>query len=72
MEFKAWFQCINPECQSQYELTEIIYHCKKCGELLEVQHDMSLLKQRSSEKWKTLFESRYRRNEWPYGCGVWG
>ena len=72
MEFKAWFQCINPECESQYELTEIIYRCKKCGELLEVQHDMDLLKQRSSEKWKTLFESRYRRNEWPYGSAVWG
>ena len=72
MDFKAWFQCINPECESQYELTEIIYRCKKCGELLEVQHDMDLLKQRSSEKWKTLFESRYRRNEWPYGSAVWG
>ena len=72
MEFKAWFQCINPECESQYELTEIIYRCKKCGELLEVQHDIDLLKQRSSEKWKTLFESRYRRNEWPYGSAVWG
>ena len=72
MEFKAWFQCINPECESQYELTEIIYRCKKCGELLEVRHDMDLLKQRSSEKWKTLFESRYRRNEWPYGSAVWG
>ena len=33
---------------------------------------MDLLKQRSSEKWKTLFESRYRRNEWPYGSAVWG
>ena len=72
MEFKSWFQCINPECGSQYELTEIIYHCKKCGELLEVRHDMDLLKKRSSEKWKTLFESRYRRNEWPYGSAVWG
>ncbi|MBT4899388.1 MAG: threonine synthase, partial [Nitrospina sp.] len=27
---------------------------------------------RSPEKWKTLFESRYRRNEWPYGSAVWG
>ena len=72
MEFKAWFQCINPECESQYELTDIIYRCKNCGELLEVRHDMDLLKQRSSEKWKTLFESRYRRNEWPYGSAVWG
>ena len=72
MEFKAWFQCINPECKSKYELTDIIYRCKECNELLEVQHDMELLKQRSPEKWKALFESRYRRNEWPYGSAVWG
>ena len=72
MEFKAWFQCINPECQSKYELTDIIYRCKECNELLEVQHDMDLLKQRSPEKWKALFESRYRLNEWPYGSAVWG
>jgi threonine synthase len=72
MKFKAWFQCINQECQSKYELTDIIYRCKECNELLEVQHDMELLKQRSPEKWKTLFESRYRRNEWPYGSAVWG
>ena len=72
MEFKAWFQCINQECKARYELTDIIYRCKECDELLEVQHDMELLKQRSPEKWKTLFESRYRRNEWPYGSAVWG
>ena len=72
MEFKAWFQCINQECNTRYELSDVIYRCKNCGELLEVQHDMDLLKQRSSEKWKTLFESRYRRNEWPYGSAVWG
>ena len=72
MEFKAWFQCINPECQSKYELTDIIYRCKECNELLEVQHDMELLKQRSPEKWKALFERRYRLNEWPYGSAVWG
>ncbi|MGY8760849.1 MAG: threonine synthase [Nitrospinaceae bacterium] len=72
MEFKAWFQCINPECQSKYELTDIIYRCKECNELLEVQHDMELLKKRSPEKWKNLFESRYRLNEWPYGSAVWG
>jgi threonine synthase len=71
MEFKAWFQCINFECQSKYELTEIVYRCKVCGELLEVQHDMAILKKRSTEEWRNLFEGRYRRNEWPYGSSVW-
>jgi len=72
MGFKAWFQCINPDCESRYELTDIVYRCRKCDELLEVQHDMEQLKKRSPEEWKALLESRYRRNEWPYGSSVWG
>jgi len=72
MELKSWFQCINPDCQSRYELTDIVYRCRECDELLEVQHDMGLLKKRSSEEWRDLFESRYRRNTWPYGSSVWG
>jgi threonine synthase len=71
MEFRAWFQCING-CSGKYELTEIIYRCPDCGELLEVQHDMDRLKQRSGEEWKELFVKRYRTNEWPYGSSVWG
>lgn len=71
MEFRAWFQCING-CSGKYELTEIIYRCPDCGELLEVQHDMDLLKKRSGEDWKQVFVDRYRANDWPYGSSVWG
>jgi threonine synthase len=71
MECRAWFQCING-CSGQYELTEIIYRCPDCGELLEVQHDMDQLKKRSGEEWKQIFTDRYRTNEWPYGSSVWG
>ena len=71
MEFRAWFQCING-CSGQYELTEIIYRCPDCGELLEVQHDMELLKKRSGDEWKQVFVDRYRTNDWPYGSSVWG
>ena len=72
MELKTWFQCINPDCQSRYGLTDIVYRCRECDELLEVQHDMGLLKKRSSEEWRDLFDSRYRLNIWPYGSSVWG
>tara|TARA_Y100000780_G_scaffold185216_1_gene171524 strand:+ start:113 stop:1444 length:1332 start_codon:yes stop_codon:yes gene_type:complete len=72
MELKTWFQCINPDCQSRYGLTDIVYRCRECDELLEVQHDMGLLKKQSSEEWRDLFDSRYRRNIWPYGSSVWG
>ncbi|MEC9019653.1 MAG: threonine synthase [Nitrospinota bacterium] len=72
MEFKAWFQCINADCGSRYELTDIIYRCRDCDELLEVKHDMDQLKKRPAKEWRELFESRYRKNEWPYGSSVWG
>ena len=72
MEFKAWFQCINPDCGRRYELTDIIYRCRVCDELLEVKHDIGQLKKRPAKKWRELFENRYRKNEWPYGRSVWG
>lgn len=71
MRFKAWFQCVMG-CEGKYSLGEIIYKCPKCGNLLEVQHDMSRLKRRKPETWIRLFEDRFRRTEWPYGSGVWG
>ncbi len=72
MAYKAWFQCINPECNEQYPLNTIIYRCKKCNSLLEVRHDMQALAQKSASEWKKLFEERYKSNEWPFGSGVWG
>ena len=71
MNYDAWFQC-SEGCDETYPLTEIIYRCRNCGGLLEVRHDMDVLKQRSAADWKTLFEQRYRRTQYPYGSGVWG
>ena len=68
---KAWFQCIEG-CEGRHNLNEIIYSCPKCGNLLEVEHDIDKLKTVSSETWKKLFEKRYMTSEWPYGSGVWG
>ena len=69
MNYKAWFEC-DKGCK--YPLTEIIYRCKNCNGLLQVKHDMGVLKQRSAEDWKHLFEQRYMRTQYPYGSGVWG
>ena len=68
---KAWFRC-SSGCDEKYELNEIIYTCRKCGGLLEVQHDIEKLKRRKPESWKKLFDDRYRRTRWPYGSAVWG
>jgi len=72
MSYRAWFQCINPECGQTYPLNSIVYQCQRCHSLLEVQHDLKALKRRSAAGWKKLFENRYMSNEWPYGSGVWG
>lgn len=53
-------------------MTEAIYTCPSCGGLLEVVHDMEALATRSGAAWKSLFDERYRLNQWPYGSGVWG
>ena len=72
MAYRAWFQCINPQCGVQYPLNAIVYRCDSCGSLLEVTHDMKALAGRSADEWKKLFEDRYKSTEWPYGSGIWG
>jgi threonine synthase len=71
-KYKAWFQCINEECGETYQLNEVVYRCKSCGNLLEVVHDLKLLRERTKEEWRELFDNRYRRQIWPYGSSVWG
>jgi threonine synthase len=72
MSYRAWFQCINEQCRTQYPLNEIVYRCRVCGSLLEVTHDMTALARRDGLAWMKLFDDRYMCNEWPYGSGVWG
>lgn len=71
-KYKSWFQCINEGCNETYQLNEIVYRCKRCGNLLEVVHDLEPLRERTPEEWKRLFDDRYRRQIWPYGSSVWG
>src|SRR5215467_12156455 len=65
MKFHAWFQCFFG-CSVQYRLDQIVYRCESCGGLLEVQHDVDALKQRSPAGWKQVFDSRLGRLS-----GVW-
>ena len=70
-KYNCWYQSIeNPE--NKYDINEIIYRCPKTGSLLEVEHDLDLLRERGPEEWKNLFDERYRKQSWPYGSGVWG
>jgi len=70
-KYNCWYQSIeNPE--NKYDIREIIYRCPKTGSLLEVEHDLDLLREKKPEEWKNLFDQRYRKQKWPYGSGVWG
>lgn len=69
--YRAWFQCISG-CPGEYSLKEIIYRCPKCGNLLEVRHDVERLRRHSPAFWRELFDQRFLRNQWPYGSSVWG
>ncbi|HPS87763.1 MAG TPA: threonine synthase [Spirochaetota bacterium] len=68
--YKAEFRCI-AGCDEKYPLDEVVYKCKKCGNLLEVHHDMDRLKETSADEWKKIFDGRIGTNKWPYGSGVW-
>src|SRR5712671_3863086 len=72
MSYRAWFQCINPECGATYPLNRIVYQCERCQSLLEVRHDLKALARLDAKGWMKLFEDRYKSNLWPYGSGVWG
>src|SRR4051812_16301155 len=69
--YRAAFRCI-AGCPGEYPLDEVIYRCPRCGNLLEVQHDVDALRGRSPLEWVKTFEDRYQRTQWPYGSGVWG
>ena len=71
MEYRAVFKCISG-CEGEYDLEQAMYRCPNCGDLLEVSHDLTALKQHSAAEWKRTFDDRYKRTEWPYGSAVWG
>jgi len=68
--YNSWLQCIR--CGRKYSIYDAVYRCEDCGSLLNVQHDVDALKDRSPEEWKGLFAERTHTTQWPYGSGVWG
>jgi threonine synthase len=68
--YRAWFAA-QDDPHERYPLTDVVYYSRSGG-LLEVQHDLAALRQRSAAEWRQLFESRWMRTTWPYGSGVWG
>jgi threonine synthase len=71
MTYHSWLECIRG-CGRRYSIYDVVYRCEDCGGLLDVEHDVDALHDRTAAEWETLFERRTRTNEWPYGSGVWG
>jgi threonine synthase len=71
MPYRSVFRCI-AGCHGEHSLAEPIYSCPVCGDLLEVSHDITALRDRSAAAWIRLFDERYKRTTWPYGSSVWG
>lgn len=70
MHNQAHFRCIS-RCGETYPLDEIVYKCKKCGNLLEVHHDIEALQSKTASQWKELLGQRAGSTTWPYASGVW-
>jgi len=71
MTYRAWFRCIGG-CADEHPLDAVLYRCPRCGDLLEIVHDLDALRGRSAADWIKLFDERFMRTRWPYGSGVWG
>ena len=65
----AVFRC-HAGCGARYPLTDVRTRCD-CGGLLDVEHDLSLLRARSGAAWRALFDERRLRGAWPGASGVW-
>lgn len=71
MPYSAVFRCI-AGCHGEHSLESALYRCPRCGDLLEVSHDLGALRDRTAAQWTRLFDDRYKRTMWPYGSSVWG
>jgi threonine synthase len=71
MPYSSWLECVRG-CGRRYSIYDVVYRCEECGGLLDVEHDVEALKDRSAAGWMALFDGRTRTNEWPFGSGVWG
>lgn len=70
MAYEARFRCVLG-CEGMYPLDRVMYRCPRCGELLEVVHDLDRLRERSAAEWKQLFDSRWVGLRAPHASGVW-
>src|SRR5687768_17210552 len=54
----ATFRCFSG-CPGSFALTEAIYRCPTCDGLLEVAHDLDVLRKTDGATWRALFDRRW-------------
>jgi len=69
--FRVVFRCI-AGCPEEHRVDEVLYTCPRCGDLLEVVHDMDALRSVSADEWKRIFQARWGSVQMPESSGVWG
>lgn len=70
MSLHAVLRCFRG-CPGDHALHSALYRCPQCDGLLDVQHDLTALGQRSAAAWKALFRERRAEGRFPYDSGVW-
>jgi threonine synthase len=46
MAYQSWLECVRG-CGRRYSIYDMVYRCEDCGGLLDVEHDMEALRDRS-------------------------
>ena len=69
-QWRAVLRCVSG-CPESHAFDAVLYRCPRCGDLLEVVHDLNALRARTPDEWRHLFNQRYARLGWPDGSGVW-
>lgn len=70
MPLHAVLRCLRG-CPGDHPLHDAIYRCPRCGALLDVEHDLAALSQKSAAEWRALFRERRAEGRFPYDSGVW-
>ena len=56
--YRAVFRAFGDGDPNEYSLYDVLYRSPVTGSLLEVHHDVDVLRQRTPAEWRALFESR--------------
>ena len=70
MSYSCHYRCVSTG--ETFPVDQVIYRSPTNGDLLEVEHDLEALRDRSPAAWIKLFDERQHTTKWPYGSGVWG